>query len=141
MIRVVLNTSVWISGIFWHGLPHRLLRAWRDGMFEVIVSAPLLAELQRKLNEKVSLLGASPELAAEWLDVIAVAAIFVEPQENIQVCRDPNDDMFLEAAVAGRADYLISGDQDLLAIGSIGKTLIVSPRQAWEMLSKETERQ
>jgi len=110
-------------------------------MFEVIVSAPLLAELQRKLNEKVSLLGASPELAAEWLDVIAVAAIFVEPQENIQVCRDPNDDMFLEAAVAGRADYLISGDQDLLAIGSIGKTLIVSPRQAWEMLSKETERQ
>ncbi len=53
--------------------------------------------------------------------------IRVDLQHNVHICRDPKDDMFLECAALANADVLVSGDKDLLSLGSYGGTKIVTP--------------
>jgi len=81
VLRVVIDTSVWLSGIFWHGIPHRILDAWKAGDFEVVVSEKTLAELERKLAEKVVEFGAEPGIVEEWITLITEEAFLVEPQD------------------------------------------------------------
>ena len=128
-MRVVIDTSVWISGVFWTGLPHRILIAWRDGEFEVLVSPPLVAELARSLSAIVRELGADPALAQEWLDLIALGCEPVAPERTVSACRDPNDNAVLEAGLAGQADYVVSGDRDLTSLGEHCGIGILAPRQ------------
>ena len=129
MLRVVIDTSVWLSGIFWHGIPHRVLEAWRAGDFEVVVSEETMAELERKLAEKVAEFGADPGIAEEWMTLIGEEAFPVEPRERIQACRDADDDKFLEAAIASQAAFVVSGDKDLTAMAHFRDVEIVTPRQ------------
>ncbi len=134
MPRVVIDTSVWLSGIFWRGAPHRVLQAWRAGDCDVVISAETLAELERTLRAKVAEFGADPGLAAEWLTLISQEAIWVEPRERVHACRDAADDKLLEAALAGRAAFLVSGDQDLLVLGRFRGLAILTPAQFLDRL-------
>jgi putative PIN family toxin of toxin-antitoxin system len=118
-----------LSGIFWHGIPHRILDAWKAGDFEVVVSEGVLAELERKLAEKVAQFGAVPGIVEEWITLIDEEAFLVEPGERIQACRDADDDKFLEAAVAGQAAFVVSGDKDLTDMARFRDVEIVTPRQ------------
>lgn len=61
-------------------------------------------------------------------EIIEFAAI-IEPVESISICRDPKDDMLLELAVGAMADYLVTGDNDLLVLDPFRGTRIVTPRQ------------
>jgi len=128
-MRAVVDTSVWVSGIFWTGLPHRLLLRWRDGEFEAVVSPVLLDELSRVLHAIAVRVGASPDLAEEWVNLIALGAEWVIPAEAVAICRDPGDNAVLEAALAGRVDCIVSGDQDLLTLGEFQGIPILTPRQ------------
>lgn len=136
-MRAVVDTSVWVSGIFWTGLPHRLLLRWRDGEFEAIVSPVLLDELSRVLHAVALRIGASPHLADEWVDLVALGAELVIPAEAVTVCRDPEDNAVLEAALAGRADCIVSGDQDLLSLGEFQDIPIIAPRQFVDWLDSQ----
>ena len=132
MLRVVIDTTVWISGTFWHGIPYQILQMWKAGDFEIIVSEAMLTEIERKLNEKAIEFEMETEVVNEWLDLIIGEAIFVQPLERIQVCRDPDDDLFLEAAVEGRADFIVSGDKDLTDMGEFREIKLVKPRQFYD---------
>lgn len=70
-----------------------------------------------------------------FLEKLAAVAHWVEIAGNLKACRDPNDDMFLETAIAGRADALISGDQDLLVLDPFGSIRIVTASLALVMLT------
>ena len=129
MLKVVIDTSVWLSGIFWRGIPRRILGAWKAGDFEVVVSEGVLAELERKLTEKVAEFGADPGIAEEWITLIGEEAFLVEPRERIQACRDAGDDRFLEAAIAGQAAFVVSGDKDLTDMARFRDVEIVTPRE------------
>jgi putative PIN family toxin of toxin-antitoxin system len=135
MIRAVIDTSVWIAGIFWHGPAHRVLLAWRQGEFHIVLSPPLWDELTRKLKVKTAEFHADPDIAAEWLDVIATVAVIVRPTEAVHVCRDPQDDMLLEAAMAGRARYVVSLDRDLTDLCSFQAVQILPPAVFLEVLA------
>lgn len=139
MLRVVIDTTVWVSGIFWHGLPHRILEMWKAGDFEIIVSEAILTEIERKLNQKATEFKMETEVVNEWLDLIIGEAVFVQPLERIQVCRDPDDDLFLEAAVEGRADFIVSGDKDLTDMGEFREIKLVKPRQFYDFLTTDRE--
>ncbi len=130
-LRVVLDTNVLISAIFWRGLPSQLLNAWREQRFQLIFSPHCLAELLAKLELKF---GLSPDQVRQWQDLLERRALLVTPTVEVKLCRDPKDDIFLEAALAGRADYLVTGDEDLLTIGEFQGIRIVSPRQFWGLL-------
>lgn len=138
-LRVVLDTNVWISGIFFsHGAPAQLLREWRDGQFEVVVTAATFQELADILHRKSVQFNAPPDLAAAWLEFVRDYARHVKAATMPQgVSRDPQDDMLLAAAVAGQARFLVTGDQDLLVLADFSKTQIVSPRQFLDWLRSE----
>ena len=116
-MRVVLDTNILISAfIFPGGPPEAVYRAVLDGRVELVTSPPLLAELGRVLVDKF---GWEPSLGAEAVSQVARIAIVVRPEERVEVVvDDPDDDRVLEAAAAGRADVIVSGDRHLLRMRS-----------------------
>ena len=139
MLKAVIDTTVWISGVFWHGLPNEILELWKAGDFEIIVSEAILEEIERKLHEKAVEFEMETEVVSEWIDLITIEAIFVQPQEKIQACRDPEDELFLKAAVEGRADFIVSGDKDLTDMGEFREIKLVKPRQFYDFLTRDRE--
>jgi len=135
-LTVVLDTSVWVSGVFFRrGNPAAILRAWRDRRFELIVTPDTLAELERKLREKVTEFGAESALAEEWLAYVSTFAQVVPVTATVSgVCRDPDDDMFLTAALSGEAEYIVSGDHDLQVLDEYQGVKMLSPRQFAQLL-------
>lgn len=129
-MRVVLDTNVLISAtLIRGGNEDRILRAWQRGAFEVVVSPQILEEMGRALfYEKFSKLRwmSQPEVAS-LIHLFAQEAILVAGMTDVSACRDPEDNKFLAAAVEGAAQYLVSGDKDLLALKRYQGTQIVRP--------------
>jgi putative PIN family toxin of toxin-antitoxin system len=111
-LSVVLDTNILISAfIFPGGPPEAVYRAVLDGRVELVTSPPLLAELGRVLADKF---GWEPSLGAEAVAQVARIAIVVRPEERVEVVLDdPDDDRVLEAAAAGGAEVIVSGDRHL----------------------------
>ncbi len=119
MIHVVLDTNTIISGIFWPGAPRLVYEAGFHEIYQIYSSDGLFAELndvlrRTKFSPALTALGKSAdELLAEWRR----AAEFVVPAEiPTDAVRDPKDRIVLACAVGGNADYIVSGDKDLLAL-------------------------
>jgi len=103
-----------ISGIFWKGSPHKVLQAWIDEKFELVVSEEILMEYSRILKEFEKKRSDYENLAKSWILFIAQYATFINVKKKVKVCRDPDDDMFLSCAVSANAKFIVSGDKDLL---------------------------
>ncbi len=136
MRRVVFDTNVWISGISFEGEVRRLLRFALEGRVTVVVSLPLLQELDRVLTGKK--FGYVPSSAATILYEIQSFAILVYPEKKIDVIKeDPADNRVLECAREGRADLIVSGDNHLLKLKEWQGISILSPKQFLEKLRKD----
>ena len=115
-MRVVVDTNVWISAALRPaGPPGRVRAALVAGQFTLVASEPLLEELAGVLARPrlVRRYGLSPEEVAEAVAVVRQRVQFVPIAGTLHVCRDPKDDMFVETALAGAADVLVSRDDDL----------------------------
>jgi putative PIN family toxin of toxin-antitoxin system len=124
--RLVLDTNVVLSALLFPGsLPNRaLLRAQASQtlasdatlleLVEVMGRARFDRYVERDLRQR---------LAAEYMNACETVQIFY----SIRVCRDPRDDKFLEVAVHGRADLIVTGDEDLLALNPFRGIAILSP--------------
>ena len=115
-VRCVFDTNTVVSGVlFERSKPARaLLRAIKRG--EILLSQSTLEELAEVLlRSKFDRYVTSSE-REEFLEAFVDRATWVEPTEEIRRCRDPKDDKFLELAIGGNADFVISGDGDLLAL-------------------------
>lgn len=129
-MRAVVDTNVLVSGLIRpRGSIGLVVRGLRDQRFVAIVSRPILEEIvdvlgRPWLREKY---GVDDGTVATFLRFLVLRSELVTPTETIERCRDPHDDRFLEAAVAGEADRLVTGDADLLALGSHASIRIVSP--------------
>jgi putative PIN family toxin of toxin-antitoxin system len=134
-MRIVLDTNVFISGIFFSGPPYQILKLWRDGRVELLVSPSILEEYQRIGIELASKFR-DVDLRPFW-DLLAIQAQIVLPPTLPPVIHDdPSDDNFLEAAVAGNASYLISGDKHLLKLSEYQGIQILKPRDFVQMYLK-----
>lgn len=125
-MKVVLDTNVLISGIFFAGTPGKILASWRNGRFSLVVSPLILDEYRRVASE---LSAAYPAVDITLiLDLVTVHAEIVEDRPlPTPACRDPDDDKFLVcAAVAGA--HLVSGDKDLLVADGMLGVHVCSPR-------------
>ncbi|MEW5717462.1 MAG: putative toxin-antitoxin system toxin component, PIN family [Chloroflexota bacterium] len=90
-----------------------LIEAWRAGRFTLVTSEMIMAEIAAVLTRpKFRKYFALPEVT-ELLELIAEQGEIVEPVEHLEWCRDPKDNVFLDVAVAGKAAYLVTGDDDL----------------------------
>ncbi len=111
MIKVVVDTNVLISGIFWEGnYCSQVIDAWRFGKITMISSIEIVKELVETLRDfKIQM---PEEMINEWQNRIIENAVVVEPKEKLDVVKnDPKDNKFFEAALAGNADYIISQDR------------------------------
>ena len=117
-LRVVLDTNVVLSAlVFGGGQAGQLRRAWQAGAFVPLVSAVTVQELVRVLAyPKFALARAEQdELLADFLPYAQTVRI-PQPPPPVPDCRDPLDVPFLQLAVAGQAQRVVSGDKDLLAV-------------------------
>lgn len=114
-MRVVLDTNILISAfVFPGGAPEIVYRAALEGRITLITSPALLAESGRVLDAK---LGWEPERAREAVAHVARNATIVRPTTTLHVVDDdPDDDRVLEAAAAGQAEAIVSGDRHLLRL-------------------------
>ena len=115
-VRAVVDTNVWISALLNPaGAPARVRRALQDARFELVASEPTLAELGRVAASPrlIRRYGLDAAAAAELVSLIESAAHLVPVTGDVRLCRDPMDDMVIETALAGRADALVTRDDDL----------------------------
>jgi len=126
-MRIVLNTNVFISGIFFTGPPYQILKAWRDGKVQLLVSPSILDENQR-IGVELALQFRDVDLRPFWDLLTIQAEIVLAPTLPQVIHDDPSDDKFLEAAVAGNASYIISGDKHLLKLSEFQGIQILKPK-------------
>lgn len=120
--RVVLDTHVVLSAlVFVSGATARIRQAWQAGLLLPLASTATVQELMRVLAYPKFRLSADDqrELLADYLPFAEVVTV-PEPPPRVPECRDPHDLPFLHLAFAGKADLLISGDADLLALAVPG---------------------
>ena len=126
-MRIVLDTNVLMSAVFFGGLPFKILQAWRDGKVQLAVCPEILAEYREvalRLNEKYEGVDVLPllDLVAIHSHLVQVAAL-PEP-----VCDDPDDDIFIACALATRARTIVSGDKHLLSASGRAGVRVLRPK-------------
>jgi putative PIN family toxin of toxin-antitoxin system len=127
MRAVIVDTNVFVSGIFFSGPPHTILDAWRQGKLTLVVSPAILDEYRRVAHELAGqFLGVDP---GPPLELLAIHARLVNaPDLPQQVCSDADDDMFLACAVASGAKVIASGDKALLKTSGYSGIEVLTPR-------------
>jgi putative PIN family toxin of toxin-antitoxin system len=125
-VRYVFDTNVLISALlFENSKPAQALRyALANG--EILLSLDLLEELNEVLGRERFNRYLTTEEREEFLEALIERAVLVEITENVQECRDPKDDKVLELALNGKAQYIISGDRDLLVLHPFRDVLVIT---------------
>jgi putative PIN family toxin of toxin-antitoxin system len=132
-MRVVIDTNIWISYLL-GGLLQRLDEKIFSKEIKIVVSDEMLKELSEVLSRPRFKNIFTPERIKELFSLLDSYAVVVSPSQKVSVCRDEKDNFLLEAAVEGKADYLITGDEDLLTLNPFHNTRIVRPKDFDEIL-------
>jgi putative PIN family toxin of toxin-antitoxin system len=123
---VVVDTNIWVSALQFgrnQGPPAQAL-AKATQQDTIAIADEIEAEVFETLVEKFRW---PSQRAHEAIRLVLKNSIRYSLLQNVQLCRDPKDNMFLELAARARADYLVTGDKDLLVLGSYSATRIITP--------------
>jgi uncharacterized protein len=125
VLKVTADTNILISGLVYRrGKPYDLLRMAIDGTISLTVSRHILDEMADVLARKFD---ATPEEITEAKGIVGDAARIVQPSVQIDVIKeDPPDNRILECAVSAGADYIVTGDKDLLRLGTYDSIKILT---------------
>ena len=138
-LRVVIDTNVVLSALLHRTRSLAWLRLlWQSGVIVPLISRDTLAELHRVLL--YDKFGLSDDDCRELLELYQpkCETIFVTQPPPVPECRDPSDIPFLELALAGRADALVTGDSDLLALAPMFAIPIITPSELRELAADRT---
>lgn len=127
-MRIVLDTNVFVSGIFFSGPPYRILKAWNAGTLDLVVSDEILSEYKRVAA--VLALEHPPVNVRPFIEMVERRAILVDAVGWLQpVCEDPDNDKFLACALAGGVGTIVSGDRHLLKVSGYQGIAVMRPRE------------
>jgi putative PIN family toxin of toxin-antitoxin system len=130
LLRAVVDTNILVRAVIKPlGSVGPVLRRLRDGAYVLLYSEPLLTELVDVLNrprirDKYSL---TPDDIETVVALVLLRGEGIVPTRRIDICRDPKDNMLLEAAADGNADVIVSGDKDLLDLEAFEEIPIIGP--------------
>jgi uncharacterized protein len=125
-VRVAVDNSVWISAaVNPRGHPARIKEALAAGRFDLVISEPMLGELadvlaRRRIARRT---GLTTGEQVEFVEGLRELADVVTLTGDVRLCRDPNDDMVIETALKGKADVLVSRDEDLTRTPELAEVL------------------
>jgi putative PIN family toxin of toxin-antitoxin system len=135
VLKLVIDTNPWISFIISKKLI-QLEPILLSKNCKILFSSELIDELQATIS-KPKLQKYFPENALEeMLNVFDEYIDFINVKSKVQICRDPNDDFLLALAKDGKANFLLTGDKDLLEIGTFFETSIINFTDFIETLKK-----
>lgn len=143
-MRILLDTNIFISYLLQSHKPgtiRDIVAAGVLGRFTLLLPEALLAELVAKVSHEPRL---SKRITAEQLHEFVLLLSSVSEEipaitTNIPaVTRDPKDDYLLAYALVGQAEYLVTGDDDLLSLGQVESITMMTPRAFWELLQRST---
>lgn len=111
--RVVIDTNLFVRGLMGGSVTRPVLEAWKQKRFTLVASEALLTEIVTVLARPKFRRFFSLADVTELVQLIGEQGEITEPTMRLELCRDPKDNIFLEVAVAGQCDYLVTGDDDL----------------------------
>lgn len=129
-MKVVLDTNVLMSAIFFGGPPFQIVKAWLDGKVEMVVSVEILDEYEsvcQRLKTKY------PNIDYESIETILHLLIrnceLVETKTcRVEVSKDPDDNKFIECALCANVQIIVSGDKHLLDISGYKGISVLKPQ-------------
>lgn len=133
-LQVVVDTNVFVSAFIWGGNPKSVIQKWLEGNFELLLSPFLLTEillvLKRFCFDESDL--------RRLKNILENNALKFIPKRKVSICRGKKDNQILALCFAGKADYLVTGDRDLLTIKKrFHHTLILTPKKFLEILRRQ----
>ena len=138
---VVVDTNIIVSGlIFKKGSSSNVIKALQNGKFNLIISEPLFSEYKLVLSRKKFTIKyqLTEEEITDFIILVETLAQKIDPLNKLPVIvRDAKDEIVLKAALAGNADYLVTGDEDLLILNgnsALGKLKIISAKKFLKIL-------
>ncbi|HLC56157.1 MAG TPA: putative toxin-antitoxin system toxin component, PIN family [Candidatus Nanoarchaeia archaeon] len=133
-MKVVIDTNVFISGIFWEGnFCSKIIDALKDKKIQSICSLEIIEEIVKTLSTfRIQM---DKQLINNWRDIIIENSIMVRPSKKVNMVKDdPDDNKFIEAAIEGKAGYIISQDKHLLKIKEYEGIIIINPKDFIKIL-------
>ena len=128
-MRILIDTNILISGLFFGGLPKKLL-AELDENFNVCVNEKILSEYNQQIDKKIS--NPKYNLNEKIREKFFSSLKSFEIKSDLKICRDPDDDKFINCAIDAKAIYIVSGDNDLLTIKNFAGIEIVTAREFYD---------
>jgi putative PIN family toxin of toxin-antitoxin system len=145
-LRAVIDTNIWVSGLLIpHGAPAQVRTLYLQGAFTLVTSEPLNWELIEVLSRPriMQRYHVTPDEIGALHAFISRWSYMVEIPGELEICRDPKDNMVIETAVHGAADVVVTGDDDLLKMPEVIEYLsasgiqVVTARQFLQLLQPE----
>lgn len=127
-LKAVMDTNVFVSGVFFSGPPYQILKAWQSGRFELVVSQEILDEY-RRVGEILAEERPAVDLQPVLNFVIERAKVYQPAILKEPVCEDPDDDKFFACALASGSKVIISGDRHLLKASGWRGIQVLKPRE------------
>jgi len=125
-MRVILDTNVILSALFFGGIPGRILRAYQDEKITLVLSPEILEEYRITAERLAQKFDVEYEALLEW---IAIHSEMISSGELAEpVCADPDDDKFVACALASDAKIICSGDKHLLNVNGYQGIEVLKPR-------------
>ena len=131
MIRVLPDTNILISSVFWRGNPYEVVRKGILGEYQLVISAEILDEVVDKLRNKFKF---PEENIQEFIDILMTFCHIIDVTSKFDVVRDKKDNKIVECAFDGKADYIVTGDPDLLILKEFRGIKVVKAKEFLEVL-------
>ena len=126
-MRIILDTNVFVSGIFWKGPPYQILQAWRNRKLRLVLTPDILEEYNR-VSLELSINFPEVDLFP-FMDLLTVEAeVYTSVKLPQPVSVDPSDDKFLACALIANAVCIVSGDHHLLNVSGYKGLHVLTPR-------------
>ena len=126
-MRIVIDTNVLASGVFFGGAPRLVLEAISSRNIDAFATSEILEEYHKTIDRLMVKYGG--QFNAEGLSRFQMMINLVDAHTKVTVCRDPDDDKFLGCALDSRAVYVVSGDKDLLTLKNYEGIEIITARE------------
>lgn len=117
--RIVLDTNIFISAFFWEGNETELIRKIEQGNANLFVSLDIIEEIENVIERPkfVEAMKKANQTHAKIMNkIVAISHIIIKSEYSVEISRDKKDDKFINCALSANADYIISGDNDLLVL-------------------------
>lgn len=126
-MRIVIDTNVVASGVFFGGAPRRVLESISSGIIDAYATSDILEEYHDTIHKLMEKYGG--RFDSDGLDRFQIMVNLIEANTKVNVCRDPDDDKFLGCAIDSKALYIVSGDKDLLTLEKYDDIEIITARE------------